>query len=182
MNIESVREYCLSLPLVTEDFPFDETTLAFRIMGKIFACLDLERPEWVTMKCNADYALELREVHPEIEGAWHWNKKYWNQVNLYGTLEDDFIQALIRHSYSEVVKKLKKQERMEPTEIVVDKDSQKEEDALEEENDSQKKNPEDNGIDIEGQPAEDTDTGIYFDDSNAPESEADDEYIELDGF
>ena len=83
---------------------------------------------------------------------------------------------------------------MEPTEIVVDKDSQKEEDTLEEENnsqkkdtleeenDSQKKNPEDNGIDIEGQPAEDTDTGIYFDDSNAPESEADDEYIELDGF
>jgi predicted DNA-binding protein (MmcQ/YjbR family) len=89
MNIESVREYCLSLPLVTEDFPFDEQTLVFRILGKIFACVDLERPEWVTMKCNADYALELREEHPEIEGAWHWNKKYWNQVNLYGTLEDD---------------------------------------------------------------------------------------------
>ena len=103
MNIESVREYCLSLPLVAEAFPFDEQTLVFRILGKIFACVDLERPEWVTMKCNADYALELREVHPEIEGAWHWNKKYWNQVNLYGTLEDDFIQALIRHSYSEVV-------------------------------------------------------------------------------
>jgi predicted DNA-binding protein (MmcQ/YjbR family) len=78
MNIESVREYCLSLPLVTEDFPFDEQTLVFRILGKIFACVDLERPEWVTMKCNADYALELREEHSEIEGAWHWNKKYWN--------------------------------------------------------------------------------------------------------
>ena len=118
MNIESVREYCLSLPLVTEDFPFDETTLVFRIMGKIFACLDLERPEWVTMKCNADYALELREVYPEIEGAWHWNKKYWNQVNLYGGLEDDFIQGLLRHSYSEVVKKLKKQERLAHQEIM----------------------------------------------------------------
>ena len=118
MNIESVREYCLSLPLVTEAFPFDERTLVFRILGKIFACVDLERPEWVTMKCNADYALELREVHPEIEGAWHWNKKYWNQVNLYGTLEDDFIQTLIRHSYSEVVKKLKKQERMEHPEMM----------------------------------------------------------------
>ena len=118
MNIESVREYCLSLPLVTEDFPFDEQTLVFRILGKIFACVDLEHPEWVTMKCNADYALELREVHPEIEGAWYWNKKYWNQVNLYGTLEDDFIQALIRHSYSEVVKKLKKQEKLEHPEIM----------------------------------------------------------------
>ena len=63
--------------------------------------------------CFASWA-----VHPEIEGAWHWNKKYWNQVNLYGTLEDDFIQALIRHSYSEVVKKLKKKERMEHPEML----------------------------------------------------------------
>ncbi len=86
MNIESVREYCLSLPLVTEAFPFDERTLVFRILGKIFACVE--------------------------------NKKYWNQVNLYGTLEDDFIQALIRHSYSEVVKKLKKQEKLEHPEIM----------------------------------------------------------------
>lgn len=112
MDIESIREYCLSLPLATEAFPFDERTLAFRIFDKIFACVDLERPEWVTMKCNADYALELREEHSEIEGAWHWNKKYWNQVNLYGGLEDDFIQSLLRHSYSEVVKKLKKQEKL----------------------------------------------------------------------
>ncbi|MBP8641661.1 MAG: MmcQ/YjbR family DNA-binding protein, partial [Prevotella sp.] len=76
MNIESIREYCLSLPFATEAFPFDERTLAFRIFDKIFACVDLERPEWVTMKCNADYAVELREEHSEIEGAWHWNKKY----------------------------------------------------------------------------------------------------------
>ena len=118
MNIESIREYCLSLPLATEAFPFDERTLAFRIFDKIFACVDLERPEWVTMKCNADYVVELREEHSEIEGAWHWNKKYWNQVNLYGSLEDDFILGLIRHSYSEVVKKLKKQVRMEHPEMM----------------------------------------------------------------
>ncbi len=118
MNIESIREYCLSLPLVTEDFPFDETTLVFRVLDKIFACLDLERPEWVTMKCNPDYALQLREEHNEIEGAWHWNKKYWNQVRLDGMLEDDFIQGLVRHSYSEVVKKLKKQERLDHPEIM----------------------------------------------------------------
>ena len=58
------------------------------------------------------------DLFPVSEGAWHWNKKYWNQVNLYGTLEDDFIQALIRHSYSEVVKKLKKQEKLEHPEIM----------------------------------------------------------------
>ena len=118
MNIETVREYCLSLPLVTESFPFDERTLAFRVLDKIFACLDLERTEWVTMKCNADYALDLRDVYPEIEGAWHWNKKYWNQVNLDGMLEDTFIKALIRHSYSEVVKKLKKCDKVLHPEIM----------------------------------------------------------------
>ena len=113
MNIESVREYCLSLPLVAEAFPFDEQTLVFRILGKIFACVDLERPEWVTMKCNADYALELREVHPEIEGAWHWNKKYWNQVFLNGDADDKLIKSLIDHAYEEVLKKFTKKMRTE---------------------------------------------------------------------
>ena len=93
---------------------------------------------------------------------------------------DDYDKFYTRHFAPLKISKMRL--LMEPTEIVVDKDSQKEEDALEEENNSQKKNPEDNGIDIESQPAEDTDTGIYFDDSNAPESEADDEYIELNGF
>mgnify|MGYP004639680391 FL=1 len=99
---------------------------------------------------------------------------------------DDYDKFYTRHFAPLKISKMRL--LMEPTEIVVDKEEQKEEDANEEENsqknedDSQKKNPEDNNIYIEPQPAEDTDTGIYFDDSNAPESEADDEYIELDGF
>ena len=117
MNVESLREYCLSLPLATEDFPFDETTLVFRVVGKIFAMLDLERPDVVSLKCNPDYALQLREEHPEISGAWHMNKKYWNQVNLSGHLEDEFVQGLVRHSYAEVVKKLTRKERAEHEEI-----------------------------------------------------------------
>ncbi len=117
MNVESLREYCLSLPLATEDFPFDETTLVFRVVGKIFAMLDLERPDVVSLKCNPDYALQLREEHPEISGAWHMNKKYWNQVNLSGHLEDELVQGLVRHSYVEVVKKLTRKERAEHEEI-----------------------------------------------------------------
>ena len=117
MNVESLREYCLSLPLATEDFPFDETTLVFRVVGKIFAMLDLERPDVVSLKCNPDYALQLREEHPEISGAWHMNKKYCNQVNLSGHLEDEFVQGLVRHSYAEVVKKLTRKERAEHEEI-----------------------------------------------------------------
>ena len=117
MNVESLREYCLSLPLATEDFPFDETTLVFRVVGKIFAMLDLERTDVVSLKCNPDYALQLREEHPEISGAWHMNKKYWNQVNLSGHLEDELVQGLVRHSYAEVVKKLTRKERAEHEEI-----------------------------------------------------------------
>lgn len=117
MNVESLREYCLSLPLATEDFPFDETTLVFRVVGKIFAMLDLERLDVVSLKCNPDYALQLREEHPEISGAWHMNKKYWNQVNLSGHLEDELVQGLVRHSYAEVVKKLTRKERAEHEEI-----------------------------------------------------------------
>lgn len=111
MDIASLRDYCLSLPFVTEDFPFDDTTLVFRILGKIFACIDLERPHLITLKCNPEWALELRDQHSEIEAAWHWNKKYWNQVTITGgALDEPFVCSLIRHSYSEVVKKLKKRE------------------------------------------------------------------------
>ena len=106
MNVESVRDYCLSLPLATEDFPFDETTLAFRVLGKIFAMIDLDNTEWFVLKCDPDYAVELRDKYPEIKGAWHMNKKHWNQISLSGELQDGLVQKLIRHSYAEVVKKM----------------------------------------------------------------------------
>lgn len=113
MNIERARVYCLSLPQVTEDFPFDETTLVFRIGGKIFAMLDLENTEWFVLKCQPEYAIELRERYPEIAPAWHMNKKYWNQLNLFGDLPDTLIQSLICHSYNEVVKKMPKKLKSE---------------------------------------------------------------------
>ena len=113
MNIEEVREYCLSLPYATEDFPFDETTLVFRIEQKIFAMVDLENTEWFVLKCEPEYAIDLRDKHPEITGAWHMNKKHWNQLNLFGKLNDDLIRRLICHSYNEVVKKLPKRVRDE---------------------------------------------------------------------
>ncbi|MBQ8362205.1 MAG: MmcQ/YjbR family DNA-binding protein [Bacteroidaceae bacterium] len=113
MDIEIARDYCLSLPQVTEDFPFDETTLVFRIGGKIFAMMDLENTEWFVLKCEPEYAIELREHYPEIAPAWHMNKKYWNQLNLFGQLPDNLICSLIRHSYNEVVKKISKKIKKE---------------------------------------------------------------------
>lgn len=113
MNIEQIREYCLSLPMATEDFPFDETTLVFRIMGHIFVLTDLEVNEWISLKCDPEYAQELRAKHHEIEAAWHMNKKYWNQVNYQSLLDDELIKRLIRHSYQQVVRKLPKSVKAE---------------------------------------------------------------------
>lgn len=117
MNIESLRDYCLSLPMSTEDMAFGEDYLLFRVCGHIFACCGLTRTDYFVVKCDPDYAVELRERHQEIEPAWHWNKKYWNQLRLSGSLTDEFIMSLIRHSYSEVVKKLTKRQRADYPEI-----------------------------------------------------------------
>lgn len=106
MNIESIREYCLSLPMTTEDMAFGEDYLLLRVCDKIFACIGLVRTDYFVVKADPDYAVELRERHAEIEPAWHWNKRYWIQISLTGQLTDDFIRSLIRHSYARVVEKL----------------------------------------------------------------------------
>ena len=97
----------LSKPHATEDFPFDETTLVFRVMNKIFASIGLDNVDWFCLKCDPEYAIELREHYTGITGAWHWNKKYWNQIAItHGDVPDALIRSLIDHSYNEVVKKL----------------------------------------------------------------------------
>lgn len=118
MDIETVRLYCLSLPMATEDMAFGDDCLLLRVCNRIFACINLESAGQLTVKCNPDYAIDLRDKYTEIEPAWHWNKKYWNQLNLMGHLSDEFVKELIRHSYSEVVKKLTNKVRSEHPEIV----------------------------------------------------------------
>lgn len=108
MDIESAREYCLSMPRATEDMPFGDEDLAIRVEGKIFAFFDLCRPWLMVLKCDPEKALELREEHNGILPAWHWNKKYWNEIYFDRDLNDMLIKELIRHSYREVVKKLPK--------------------------------------------------------------------------
>lgn len=118
MNIEEIREYCLSLPMVTEDTAFGEDHLLLRVCGKIFACISLDRADWLTVKCDPDRALDLRERYSSIQPAWHWNKRYWNQIHLSSGLSDDFIASLIRHSYSEVVKKFPRKTKVATPEIL----------------------------------------------------------------
>ena len=105
MDIETIRDYCINKKATTEEFPFDEVTLVFKVMGKMYACIGLDNPDLLTLKCDPDYALELREQYAGIEGAFHFHKKYWNQVSLRGDIEDRLIRSLIDHSYEEVLKK-----------------------------------------------------------------------------
>ena len=108
MNIETIRNYCLSQPLATEDSAFGPEGVLFRIYNKIFAYIDLEKPDLVVLKCDPDYALNLRDRYAGIAGAFHWNKKYWNEIHFDTDVPDELILQLIDHSLDEVLKKLPK--------------------------------------------------------------------------
>ena len=79
----------------------------------MFALIDLESANKICLKCDPEYALELREHYVAIEGAYHFNKKYWNQVFLDGDVDDKLLKQLIDHSVEEVLKKFTKKMRTE---------------------------------------------------------------------
>lgn len=112
MNIEEFHAYCLAKKGVEETFPFGEQTLVFKVMGKMFALTGLENEEFkVNLKCDPDWAIELREQYPEIQPGWHMSKKHWNTVHFEEELEEKFLRELIDHSYDLVVKGFSKKLR-----------------------------------------------------------------------
>lgn len=108
MNIEEFREYCMSKPGVTEEFPFGEDTLVLKVMGKIFALTNLDGDWSLNLKCNPERAIELREKFPAILPGYHMNKAHWNTVMMNGSINHNLILELIDHSYQLVVDKLPK--------------------------------------------------------------------------
>lgn len=113
MDIDAFRAYCLAKKGASEDFPFDEVTLCLRVMGKIFAITGLDNEGFqVNLKCDPDYALELRERYAEIQPGWHMNKAHWNTVDFEGSLDTQLLRRLIDHSYELVAKSLKKADRL----------------------------------------------------------------------
>jgi predicted DNA-binding protein (MmcQ/YjbR family) len=114
MNLEEFREYCLSKKRVTEDFPFDEVTMCFKVMGKIFAITPLDEEDFkVNLKYLPEEIEELRAQYPDVLPGWHMNKKHWNTVLFDGDMSDDELVSLIDISYDLVVKKLPKKVREE---------------------------------------------------------------------
>ena len=113
MNIESLRNYCLTKPGVTESFPFDAITLVFKVGGKMFALADIEKqPLELALKCDPELAVQLREEFDAVRPGFHLNKTHWNTVTANGALRDSQIMAWIDHSYDLVLKSLPKAVRV----------------------------------------------------------------------
>ena len=106
MDLETFRNYCLSLPGVTEGFPFGETTLVFKVGEKIFALADAELFASVNLKCDPELAMELRERYPAVIPGFHMNKKHWNTVQIDGSIPTKLLLEWAKHSYDLVAASL----------------------------------------------------------------------------
>jgi predicted DNA-binding protein (MmcQ/YjbR family) len=114
MNVETLREYCLSKKAVTEDFPFGESTLVFRVKHKIFLLVSLDSsPLQFNAKSEPDKAIELREKYDAIQPGYHMNKKHWNTVVIDGSISTALIKEMIDDSYNLIVQSLPKKLREE---------------------------------------------------------------------
>jgi len=111
MNIETLREYCINKKGVTESFPFDETTLVLKVLNKMFALTDLEKELSISLKCNPEKAIYLRETYNTVKPAYHMNKKNWNTVKIDGTISEKIIKEWINDSYNLVVEKMTKKDK-----------------------------------------------------------------------
>ena len=107
MNIETIREYILQKPSVTEGFPFGEDTLVFKVNNKIFFLAGLESsPLQFNVKSDPEKAIQLREEYPDtVLPGYHMNKKHWNTIIVDGRLSAKQLQEIIDHSYALVAKK-----------------------------------------------------------------------------
>ena len=112
MNLEDFREYCLSKPATTESTPFGEDVLVFKVGGKIFALASLDNvPPTANLKCDPDWALELRDRYEDVQPGYHMSKKHWNTINLGGEVPLRELRRMIDHSYELVAASLPRKVR-----------------------------------------------------------------------
>jgi len=111
MNIEEFREYCLAKPATSESLPFDNKTLVFKVHNKMFSLAGIENFKSVNLKCDPEYAIELREKFEGVQPGYHMNKQHWNTVLTDGSVPDDLLYELIDHSYDLVARGLRKKVR-----------------------------------------------------------------------
>jgi len=108
MHIDEYREHCINKTGVTEEFPFDENILVFKIMGKMFSATDVENFESINVKCDPELAVELREQYDAVIPGYHMNKRHWNTIVMDNSVPDYLVKKWIDDSYTLVVSKLPK--------------------------------------------------------------------------
>jgi len=108
MHLEDILAFCLQLKGTTEHFPFDNRTLVFKVMGKMYALIDVESPDSINLKCDPELAIELRERYSSVQPGFHMNKKHWNTVLLNNELSSKEIEQMIVNSYDLIVSSLPK--------------------------------------------------------------------------
>lgn len=114
MNIEEIREYCLSLPHVTEDCPFGPDSVTYRIGGKIFCLLELSGAwQFYNLKCDPDYSIELRDKYDCIRPGFHMNKRHWISIDLNSPLPSQLECEIITHAYHQTAKGMTRNLRQE---------------------------------------------------------------------
>lgn len=113
MNVETIRDYCLSKNAVTECMPFDDNTLVFKVLDKMFLLLNLDGELSIIIKCQPEKAIELREQYPAVLPGYHMNKKHWNMVMIDGSLSNELIHSFIDESYQLVISGLSKQQQQQ---------------------------------------------------------------------
>jgi predicted DNA-binding protein (MmcQ/YjbR family) len=106
MHIDDFRNYCLDKKGVTEEFPFDDHVLVFKVMGKMFALADVDHFESINLKCDPLKAIELREQYSGVIPGFHMNKKHWNTVMMDDSISNILVRGWIEDSYQLVVKGL----------------------------------------------------------------------------
>jgi len=115
MNIEQFRDYCLAKKGVTESFPFDKTTLVFKVMGKMFALVNIEHFAFINLKCDPEKAIELREEFEGVTPGYHMSKVHWNSVSSKGDINDQNMLEWTDNSYNLIVTSLTKKLQQELT-------------------------------------------------------------------
>ena len=120
LTIEELAIYCLNKKAAEKTFPFGPDTVVYKVMGKMFALHSSNEPvdsPSVNLKCDPDWSIMLRQHYTAVAPGYHMNKKHWNTVTLDGTIPGDEIREMIDHSYTLVVKSLKRSDRDQLAEL-----------------------------------------------------------------
>jgi predicted DNA-binding protein (MmcQ/YjbR family) len=114
VDAQALRAHCLSFPGALETFPFGPENTVFKVADRIFALSRLDQdPLRISLKCEPELALRLREAHPAVIPGYHLNKRHWNTVIVDGSLPDQMIEDMIEDSYDLVLSGLSRARRAE---------------------------------------------------------------------